>query len=309
MIFNRFKAVAEKYPTNLALNDWTYRDLLEIVVGGTHHDLSHSQDEEILIDILRASFLDRPLIILPKNEKENIEIPRTENKFSLYLYSSGSTGKRKSIKLSESMLFSNYENSVASQEILAIDKILTVCSMNHTGGINAQSLPGLLTGSHVIVKKFNPYTFLNLIKEHNITITHLIPIMIDALSKLKNFDFDSNLKLVVAGSDCVRKDHVKLFLKNKIPFMINYGLTEAGPIIINHKFKTIDELEIFDHGIPLGKKIWCNYKILENELHLQGTCLNTDQWLLTGDWVYRRDEWFMYQGRKSAGCKVVPKNY
>jgi len=309
MIFNRFKDVAEKYPTNFALNDWTYRDLLNIIISGTHQTLSTSHAEGILIDILRASFLDQPLIILPKNEKENIEIPHTENKFSLHLYSSGSTGKRKSIKISESMLFSNYENSVKSQEIDHSDKILTVCSMNHTGGINAQSLPGLLTGCHVIVKKFNPYTFVNIIKEHNITITHLIPVMIDALTKLKNFNFDSNLKLVVAGSDCVKKDHAELFLKNKIPFMINYGLTEAGPIIINHKFKTAEELEIFDHGIPLGKNIWCDHKIIEKELHLRGKCVNTDRWLSTGDCVYENDGWFMYQGRISAGCKIVPKRY
>lgn len=309
MIFNRFEHIAKKYPNNPALNDWSYEELLDIVIGGSYQELSISEDEFIIIDILRAAYHNSPLIIPPKFNQENIDIPSTEKVFSLYLYSSGSTGKRKSIKLTEKMIYSNFQNAVNSQDISKDDKILTVCSTNHTGGINAQSLPGLLTGSHVIVKKFNPYGFSKLLKENNITLTHLIPVMIDSLLNIKSFDTNQNLRLVVAGSDCVNRQHVNLFLEKNIPFMINYGLTEAGPIIINRKFTDSKELDIFDNGIIMGDTIWCDYKIENNELLLKGDCVSSEDWLSTGDCVDKRKEWFIYNGRISAGCKIVPKHY
>jgi acyl-CoA synthetase (AMP-forming)/AMP-acid ligase II len=136
-----------------------------------------------------------------------------EDTFSLYLYSSGSTGIKKSIKLTEKMIFSNFQNAAKSQNLSSNDNLLTVCSMNHTGGINAQSLPGLLVGSHVVVDNFNPYTILNKINQYNISITHFVPIMIDALLKLKKIKNINNLRLAVAGSDCIKVEHAEFFLK------------------------------------------------------------------------------------------------
>jgi acyl-CoA synthetase (AMP-forming)/AMP-acid ligase II len=309
MIFNEFKKVAEKYSNRLALNHWTYKDLLRMILEKKYQKISSSENELILVDILRAASLDKPLVIPPKFQSNLIELPETDKGFSLYLYSSGSTGNRKSIKLDEKLLFANFKNAQDCQNLTNLDKILTICSLNHTGGINAQSLPGLLSGSHVIVEKFNPYSLSGLLKKHEITVTHLIPVMIDTLLKIKKFNVPPGLKLVVAGSDCVKKEHVEFFLDRQTPFMINYGLTEAGPIIINHKFTDKKELSIFEHGVPLGKIVWCNYSINEKELYLKGDCVATDDWLLTGDCVYKKEDWFMYQGRISAGCKIVPKSY
>jgi len=309
MIFNRFKKVAEKYSDQFALNDWTYRDLLEMVSDGQYSKVCESEGEMILVDILRAACRDLPIIIPPKFRKDEIDIPDVDNKFCLYLYSSGSTGGRKPIKLYEKMIYSNFENAAASQNLSAEDKILTVCSLNHTGGINAQSLPGLLSGSHVIIEQFNPYNFADLIGHHKISVTHLVPVMIDALSKTKNFPKTLDLRLAVAGSDCVKKEQVEFFLDRNVPFMVNYGLTEAGPIIINHIFRNKDELGIFDFGVPLGTQAWCTAEFSKKELYLKGDCVAYNGWLKTGDCVFKKDEWFMYKGRVSAGCKIVPKNY
>jgi acyl-coenzyme A synthetase/AMP-(fatty) acid ligase len=309
MIFNRFKEVAEKYPDRFALNDWTYRDLLEMVLDGRYNKVCESTGEMILVDILRAAFHDRPIIIPPKFRKDEVDIPDVDNKFCLYLYSSGSTGRRKAIKLHEKMLYTNFENAAVSQNLSIDDKILTVCSLNHTGGINAQSLPGLLTGCHVIVEQFNPYNFASLIAHHEISVTHLVPIMIDSLSKTKNFPITLGLRLTVAGSDCVKKEQVEFFLDRNIPFMINYGLTEAGPIIINHTFSNKEELNIFNFGVPLGTKSWCETEFYKKELLLKGNCIACNGWLKTGDCVDKKDEWFMYKGRIYAGCKIIPKSY
>jgi acyl-CoA synthetase (AMP-forming)/AMP-acid ligase II len=309
MLFNKFCETVNKFPNLPALNNWSYKDLLDIVIDSDYKFLSDSSKEFILIDILKAAAVDKPLVIFPKYKKEEVSIPEIDSKnFCLYLYSSGTSGPRKSIRVTESQIYYNCLNAIMSQKIVNTDRILTICSMNHTGGINAQSLAGLISGSHIIVQDFNPYNFSSLLKEKNISLTHLVPIMIDSLLKIKSFD-TGNLRLVVAGSDCVKREHVDLFLKRSIPFMINYGLTEAGPIVINHIFNKKEELEIFEHGVPLGTNCWTEYKIENNELMLKGNIVSIDGWLNTGDCVKKYDEWFIYQGRKSHGCKIIPKNY
>lgn len=309
MLFNRFLETANKFANSPALNDWTYKDLLVMIQQSDYKFVSNATGGFILIDILKAASVNKPIIILPKYNKEQICIPdpKLEN-FGLYLCSSGSSGTKKLIKVSEEQIYYNALNAIDCQMIDNKDVILTICSMNHTGGLNAQSLPGLIAGSHVIVQDFNPYNLSSILKEKNITLTHFVPIMIDSLLKIKSFD-PGNLRLVVAGSDCVKMEQVNLFLHKSIPFMINYGLTEAGPIVINHIFKKIEELEIFKYGVPIGKKCWTEYKIQNCELMLKGNIVCNEEWLPTGDCVDKLGDWFLYKGRKSFGCRIIPKRY
>lgn len=310
MLFNKLYSLAKKYPNKLALNSLTYSDLVKKVIDSEYNLVCQSKNEKIIIDIFKASQIQKPLIILPKYNLEDIEMPSKLNKkFDLYLFSSGSTGKRKSICLSEKMIKNNADIAIKCQNITSEDKILTVCSLNHTGGLNAQTIPGLLSGAHIIIKDFNPFKFLKDLKENEITLTHLIPIMISALEKTKNNTKLEKLRLVVAGSDCVYKNHVEYWINKNINFLINYGLTEAGPIIINHLFKYKEELKVYDLGIPIGSNCWCDYKIDKNELILKGKSVYKKDWFNTGDCVSINNGWFIYKGRKSAGCKIVPKNY
>jgi acyl-CoA synthetase (AMP-forming)/AMP-acid ligase II len=310
-VFNSFSEVAEKNPDKLALNDWTYSQVMKKIEAAEYSLISQSEDENILIDIFKASKIKKPLIIPPKFQKNNIEIKDVStDRFNLYLFSSGtSTNVRKSIELPETMLEKNAEVAQSSQSITANDNILTVCSLNHTGGINAQTLPGLLIGARVVIKKFNAFTFFKELNTYDISLTHLIPVMNTALFNVKNKLIPKSLRLVVSGSDCVSREHVSLWLDKNVNFMINYGLTEAGPVVINHEFKKNDGLEIFDIGVPLGTDCWCDYYIDNNELFLNGELVCTESWLATGDCVSIHDNWFVYHGRKSAGCKILTKKY
>ena len=121
-----------------------------------------------------------------------------------------------------------------------------------------------LIGSHLVDK---------LLEENQITITHLVPIMNNMLITTKKNKIPETLRLIVSGSDCISKHHAEFWLKKNINFMINYGLTEAGPIIINHNFTDISQIDIFDQGTPLGTMCWSQYKILESELHLKGSMI------------------------------------
>jgi len=273
MIFDRFKLCVELQPDKLALNKLTYKELFNLVEKGNN--------ENIIYKILRG---------------ENIQ-----------LTSSGSTGHKKIIDLPSSMIYGNAQIATLSQKITSDDIILTVCTLKHTGGINAQTISGLLQGAHVIIEPFNGLSFFRLMQENKITITHVTPRMIDIIKKVKQPKLLPNLKLVTCGSDIVKKEHAEYWLNFKTKFMINYGLTEAGPIIINHTFTDKNELSIFDKGIPLGSYCYAEHMVKDGELFLRGQNVYVNDWFATGDLVEEKDFWYFYKGRKGLG--LVPKNH
>ena len=310
MLFTRFEDSCKKFSQRLALNDLTYSQLYDIVTTRPYVSVSQATDHTVILDILTAAYHNLPIIVFPKYGRETLSFNSVESEeFSLYLFSSGSTGPRKLLKLTDSMLVANAENAIDCQTITHEDKIYTVCSLNHTGGLNAQSIPGLLCGAHVITSTFNPFGFMRELDELEITLTHLIPIMIDSLIKVDSPILPKQLKLVVAGSDCISKEHVLFWTDRGFEFMSNYGLTEAGPIIINHLYFPGSDLSMFEHGVPLGTMAWCDTGIIDNELILMGKCVSKDDWFYTGDCVKKQGPWYMYRGRKEAGCKILPKKY
>jgi acyl-coenzyme A synthetase/AMP-(fatty) acid ligase len=310
MIFNTILEVAEKYPNNLAINEITYSQLISIAKNRKYSAVCSSTGVEVLLDIITAAYQNKPIFILPKYHREDIVVPDVDNKkFQMILFSSGSTGVRKQIYIPEEMILKNAANAVLCQNLSGNDKILTVCSLNHTGGINAQTIAGLTVGAHIIVRDFNPFNFFKILEGEKITVTHLIPVMIDSLIKVNNAKRVKSLKVVMAGSDCVYKHHVEFWNRLDVDFILNYGLTEAGPIIVNHRFTKNLDLDIFDVGVPLGTKVWCEHKIQDGELMLKGSEVNVSDWLSTGDCVETYNNWILYRGRKSAGCKIIPKKY
>lgn len=307
MIFYKlFDDVSTLVPDKKSINDLTYNDVKSLVKTTPYNYLCSSHGWQILIDILVAARHNQPLVIPPKDGIDYDLPAEPARGFGIYLYTSGSsTGKRKPIFLSEEMLLANSRTAVQQQHININDIVYNVCSMNHTGGLNVQVIPTLLIGGTVIVEEFDPFAFTRRLQETGATITHLVPRMLNSVRNPQKH----NLKLIAAGSDCIKKEHVAGWLDVGVPFMLNYGMTEAGPVIINHTFKDIEELAVFDRDVPLGSNITCDYRIDDSELFLMGNNISRDGWLATGDCVYQQDGWFFYRGRKSAGCTIIAKRY
>lgn len=305
----KFKATVEKFKNKPALNDMTYKQLLDLVENYSLSYESHGTGSEIIIEILAAAAADKPLVILPMDKTDYVPVESYPEDFGIYLYTSGSTeSQRHAVFLNEKFLLANCATAIELQELTDDDIVLNVCSMHHTGGINIQVLPALLIGATVYIENFDPRNFYQRLHDTRATVTHLTPRMLDVLSRIRN-DKTSRLRLVAAGSDCVKRSHAEYWLDRKIDFIINYGLTEAGPWIINHRFTDKEQLTIFDRGIPLGSRVWCEYQINQHQLYLRGDNVASQDWLPTGDCVEKIDDFYFYNGRISAGCKVVEKRY
>lgn len=309
MLYISLKDVAHKFANKLAINDLTYSQLFEQALSRPYTQVCHETGLPVLLDIIKAMSENKPIVIMPKENRESVVMPDAlPSQFGIVLYSSGSTGKRKPIFIPESMMVANAKSTIEFQKITSEDRFLNVCSMNHTAGINCHTLPGLLSGAYTYVDQFNGFTCLRLLKELDITATHVVPMMTDVLMKVGKPDLPK-LKFVITGSDCIPKSHVEYWLDNHRDVMITFGMTEAGPPAIGHIFKMNDDLSVFDNGFPVGSHAFCETKIIDNELWLKGPIVNKTDWFQTGDCFKHVNGFYYYTGRVSAGGKIVPKGY
>jgi acyl-CoA synthetase (AMP-forming)/AMP-acid ligase II len=304
-LFNELCKVADSFPNKPALNNLTFSQLIRLINNSQYVPISNKTNYLILIDIFKASQVNKPIIIPPL--KGNYDIPLLTNNFSLFLYSSGSSGNRKHLQLNEEMILANAENSIKVNKLNEESRIFTICTLNHTGGLNAQTIPALLCGAYVYIDESGLFQFEKTIKNNQFTHTHITPKLSNTLQKMKFNNLA--LEVIMCGSDCVFKTTVEFWLQHTNNFIINYGLTEAGPIIINHTFTKNSNLDVFNLGVLLGTQSHCQTKIIDGELFLKGKCIINQDWLATGDCVELNENWFVYKGRKSAGCKIIPKSY
>jgi len=212
----------------------------------------------------------------------------------IVLKTSGSTGTPKEIYQPPPKI--KAANSIARevQDINSKSRILTVCTLKHAGGLLAQTLPGFEVGAHIDVYEYNPYHWVKNIQKY--THSHLTPKMADAITRTKSFE-DLNLTniTIMCGSDVVDLTTVQKFIDKNATFIINWGMTEIGPVAINETFKKGCNTAI--EGILLGNNAYCETQIKDGELLVKGEICVFDDWFRTGDLVEQKSSRYFYKGR------------
>lgn len=216
------------------------------------------------------------------------------------MLSSGSTGPQK--KLWQSVTKIKAANSVA-REVQGIDKnssIYTVCKLDHAGGLLAQSLPAYEVGANVEVEHFNHVQWCKRIGEF--THSHLTPKMARVITKSKQWvELDLTGITITCGSDRVTSDIINKFTSKGATFIVNWGMTEIGPIVINKTYKPGDLAGDYKDYTIMGDVTYCNYQVAEdNELWVESDICIYRGWFPTGDLVKVHGENMYYIGRKNA---------
>ncbi len=194
-----------------------------------------------------------------------------------------------------------------AQRISRHSRILTVCNMNHAGGILAQTLPALSIGAYVDIRAFNAYRFWQDVQ--GFTHTHLTPAHCGMLINTKTFTrIDLNGLFITCGSNAVDFDIVEAFVRRGATFMCNWGMTEIGPVAINTVFDSLDKVEHYrqqapDTGTLMGDRYYCDYKIENGCLHVKGSICIYPDWFNTQDRVAHNKHAAMYHlGRASTNA-------
>mgnify|MGYP001475526859 FL=1 len=213
------------------------------------------------------------------------------------LSTSGTTGRPK--KIFQDPYKIKHSNLIARkvQNITKNSRILTVCSLKHAGGLLAQTLPAYEIGASVTIEPYNPYRWVMEIEKY--THSHLTPRMAEAIIKTKSFrKLDLSGITIMCGSDPVHEYEINCFTEQGATFIANWGMTEIGPVAINKTFQPGDVAENYLEYTVLGDTFWCDYKIVDNELHVKGAICVYPEWFATGDLVVQEAGTLYYVGRK-----------
>lgn len=220
----------------------------------------------------------------------------------MILQTSGTTGNPKKIFQTPEKLKAANKVARLTQKITSDSRVYTVCKMTHAGGALAQTLPAQEVNAHVDIVEFNAYEFVKNVC--NYTHTHITPKHARAIMGTKNFwNLDMSGVWVTCGSDPVTWDIIEAFVGRGATFMTNWGMTEIGPCAINTVFETVEEVNEYKSnsypgGSFMGDRVWCDYKIVNDELYVRGDICVYDGWFATGDWVDIIEGKFYYFGRK-----------
>jgi fatty-acyl-CoA synthase len=209
--------------------------------------------------------------------------------------SSGTTGTPKQIFRTPENLKACNEIAIAVQMLTSKSRVYTCTRMTHAGGLLLQTLPAYTLGCDIHTTSFSAFKFIT--EFENYTHTFLPPQMCEAVMKTKNFaTCDLTGKIVCMGSDVIPSKHIQAFIDKGATVIANWGMSEAGPNAIN---KTFSPGDVVEHDGIMGDTLYCETKIIDNELHIRGDICVYDDWFATGDLVELKGDVLYYLNRKT----------
>jgi len=180
----------------------------------------------------------------------------------LLCYTSGTTGKPKGALLSKSTLDWNAVNATHMHNLTSDDVILTALPMFHVGGLNIQTLPALHAGATVVIHdRFQVDAFFTAIERDGITLTLLVPTVVDTLVNDPRWDTTdfSKLRMMSVGSTVVPEQMVRAVGERGVPLVQVYGSTETAPIAAYMPFR-----QTMEHPASTGKPaMHCEIRLVD----------------------------------------------
>lgn len=157
-----------------------------------------------------------------------------ENAEALVLYTGGTTGRSKGVRLSHRNLAWNAMQVGLALGIRQSDVTLTVAPMFHAAAL-CSNITTLLGGTHVYLRQFSPLGLLEAIERHRVRFTTVVPTMLKMVLDAPDAEgYDrSSLRVLFYGSSPMPAP----WLRSAMQFFPNagfhqaYGLTETAPIL------------------------------------------------------------------------------
>jgi fatty-acyl-CoA synthase len=263
-----------------------------------------------------------------------------ENDQCQIMYTSGTTGRPKGAILTHGNVLWNMLNTIIGREDQGDEKAVIVGPLYHTAALNNHfTIQIALGGTSIIVRKFEPESFLQTIESEKATIVSGAPALFNLLLQhpaAHKYDTSSITKCT-AGSDTLSvalKERLQNFFPNIQGIYDVYGCTEASPCITILNAK--DSMR--KHG-SVGKPLpFLQARVVDEESRplavgevgelickgpnvMQGYHRNPEGtraaikngWLYTGDLAKIDEEGFVYiVGRKkemivSGGENIYPR--
>jgi fatty-acyl-CoA synthase len=195
-------------------------------------------------------WLDYEGLLSGAQTNEAVQEDVDENDVSALLYTSGTTGRPKGVMLTHRNLYMNAMNSICEFGIHERDTYLHTLAQFHCNG---WGVPYAVTGMgarHVVIKKFDPTAFFDLVSREQVTFACMPPTMINmALNHTVDEETISRLpadmRIGTAGSAPPLATIQGAQERFGWKIIQIYGLTETAPFLTVSKVKpTMDQWEL-----------------------------------------------------------------
>jgi long-chain acyl-CoA synthetase len=245
-------------------------------------------------------------------------VARSDDDLAALLYTGGTTGRAKGVMLSHANLHFSGSQAHDAAHVPGVNRQLTTLPLSHAYGIlvTIAGMHSAEQGVSVLLRWFDPATYLAMIGEHRLQLSAVVPTMLQILLGMPLEDYDlSTLQWLSSGGAPLAPEVEQEFCRRvpSVSIRQGYGLTESAALISTNPTGAVKPgsvgrpvpgtaVEIRDgEGRPLppgepGEVCARSPGIMQGYWHAPEATSEAlrDGWLHTGDIGYLDDEGYLF---------------
>ncbi len=157
-----------------------------------------------------------------------------ENQVAHLYYTSGTTGRPKGVMLTHKNVCHHALGTIAELKLVDTDIWGHIAPMFHLADAWATFALTWVGGRHIMVGEFEAATVMATIEKEKMTLSNLIPTMLNLMIKhprIKEFDF-SSLRVILSGGAPIAPEIVRSIMETfGCDYIQTYGMTETSPYL------------------------------------------------------------------------------
>jgi acyl-CoA synthetase (AMP-forming)/AMP-acid ligase II len=184
-----------------------------------------------------------------------------ENDMAQLYYTSGTTGKPKGVILTHKNVVTHALGAVAELQLTDADVWAHIAPLYHLADAWATFAITMVGGRHVIVPRFEPGLVLETIRKEDVTLSNLIPTMLNQLVNSTEAGEVKcpSLRYILSGGAPIAPELVRKIIETfNCEYVQTYGMTETSPYLttslLKEHLKSLTSQEKFKYLSRTGRE-------------------------------------------------------